>query len=114
MSDGLVPGGGLTSGLSDGYRFVPGTAGQIARRLDAASRELDGCAAGAPEAPDAGLCTAPVAAVLALFAESLDGIVEGLRDAANEVAYNKQVYAKAEDASTVTITDTACTVDDPR
>jgi hypothetical protein len=114
MSEGLVPGGGFTTGLGDGYRFVPGAAGQIARRLDAAGKDLDGSAVGAPDAPDAGLCTAPVAAVLALFAESLDGIVEGLRDAANVVAYNNQVYAKAENASTVTITDTACTRDDPQ
>ncbi|MGH3391093.1 MAG: hypothetical protein ACRDOO_19670 [Actinomadura sp.] len=109
MSEGLLPGGSTPGG--DGYRFVPGTAGLIARRLDAAGAELDGCAI---EAPDAGLCTAPVAAVLALFAESLDGIVEGLRDAAHVVAYNRQVYANAEEGSTVTITDTACTLDDPQ
>jgi hypothetical protein len=113
MSDGLVPGDGLSAGMN-GYRFVPGAAGRIARRLDTAGTALDDCAVGAPEAPDAGLCTAPVAAVLALFAESLDGIVDGLRDTANTVVYNKQVYVKAEDASTVTITDTACTLDDPQ
>jgi hypothetical protein len=114
MRDGLIPGSGFNPGAAGGFMLVPGVAGRVARRLEAASKELDSRGADVPEAPDAGLCTASVAAVLALFAESLGGIVEGLENAATAVAYNKQIYAKAEQASTVTITDRSCTIDDPQ
>jgi hypothetical protein len=67
----------------DGYALVPGTLGEIARRLDGASREVEATVTGAPAAPDAGDCTAAVAETLAFLADSLGGVVGGLGSAAD-------------------------------
>jgi hypothetical protein len=86
---------------SDGYMLVPGTLGEVARRLAAASEGVESKAASAPAAPDAGLCTAAVAAKLSFFADSLGGVVDGLGSAADAVVNSKVIYAQAEEASTV-------------
>jgi len=62
---------------------------------------LDGKAAGAPPAPDAGICSAAVAAKLKSLTESLTGVVEGLSAAADAVVDNGQVYEAADQASTI-------------
>jgi hypothetical protein len=89
------------SALGDGYALTPGVHGLIARRLDGASKALDAKAAGAPPAPDAGICSAAVAARLTSLTESLTGVVEGLSAAADAVVDNLQVYEAAEQASTI-------------
>jgi hypothetical protein len=85
----------------DGYALVPGTLGEIARRLDGASREVEATVTGAPAAPDAGDCTAAVAETLAFLADSLGGVVDGLGSAADAAVNTQDIYARAEDASTV-------------
>lgn len=85
----------------DGYALVPGTLGEIARRLDGASREVESSASGAPDAPDAGDCTAAVAETLAFLADSLGGVVNGLESAADAAVNTQDIYARAEEASTV-------------
>jgi hypothetical protein len=93
MSPPRPPGGG--------YALVPGTIGEIARRLDAAGQGVDATASGAPAAPDAGDSTAAVAEALGFLADSLAGVAEGL-DAAAEAAVNSEdIYERAEQASTV-------------
>jgi hypothetical protein len=89
------------TGSGDGYALTPGVHGNIARRLDGASKALDGKAAGVPPAPDAGICSAAVAAKLKSLTESLTGVVEGLSAVADAVVDNRQVYEAAEQASTI-------------
>ncbi|RAY11461.1 hypothetical protein DPM19_29570 [Actinomadura craniellae] len=104
MNDGLFP----PPGGGDGYMLTPGVHGRIARRLDAASDALDAKAAGMPPAPDAGICSALVAAGLGLFCNSLGDLVEGLNVYASTVAHNRQVYENAEGAAKIVITPNRC------
>lgn len=89
------------TGAGDGFALTPGVHGNIARRLDGASKALDGKAAGAPPAPDAGICSAAVAARLKALTESLTGVVEGLSAAADAVVDNRRIYEAADQASTI-------------
>ncbi|QKG25543.1 hypothetical protein [Actinomadura verrucosospora] len=104
MTDGLIPGGG------GGYLLYNGALGRLAQRLHTTGTKLDGQAATAPGAPDAGVCAAAVASVLELFAESLGGIVDAFSVSADTVVHNQGVYAKAEQTITYVNTPGGCKI----
>lgn len=77
------------------FYVEPGELDGVARRLRSGSDSLEG-ASSPPPAPEAGDCTAPIAAVLAYLTESTAGVVEGVGAAGDAVAECNSDYLEAD------------------
>jgi hypothetical protein len=85
-----------------GYEFDTSALRRLAGGLRTAGTSLERGAA-APPAPEAGACTAAVAAVQAQLAESVAGISEAMAATADGVNKNADLYAVTEDDQTASI-----------
>lgn len=81
-----------------GYSVEPGALSGLARRLNTGSTDLENSAL-PPAAPDAGVLTGSVAAVLGLLTQAVATVVEGVGAAGRAVTASDQTYSGHEGAS---------------
>lgn len=77
-----------------GYRAEPAALETVAGTLRSASEDLDG--ATPPPAPELGVCTAPVADLLARLLDQTGTVVQGMSAAADAVEASKTQYQERE------------------
>jgi hypothetical protein len=77
-------------------RADPVILGNVADLLHSASTGLEDGASAAPQVPDAGDCTGPVAALLAHLAASAGLVVDGTSAAAAATADSSKVYTQTD------------------